>query len=210
MKYFQTLITKQIPLIAILSLFSFGNCTKGPCFAKKPGYNFLMSASVFPESDSISINDTLWFEVSNPVMMLDLNTNTIINYSNAENLSIVARLIQLTGNSTFNAGFPQFEVLPIRGSMLSNTLDPTTLRAFSFHESQNEYSILVAFVPKSQGIFRLGFENAANVYQQHQTCLKSNFSFTLNNINSHTYLNNQNFNIVTTDSSKLYCFKVVP
>jgi hypothetical protein len=66
----------------------------------------------------------------------------------------------------------------------------------------------LGLIPKKTGIYRVGFGNAANVYQRDGGCAKSGFSFTIKNTNYHSYYNNQNFGLTNTDSSRLYCFKV--
>jgi hypothetical protein len=167
-----------------------------------------MDSRLFPNLDSININDTLWLEIRSSVIIRDNQSGQMINYSNAANLSIVVRLIELLGNSSFRGAFADFQFKLLYGSNGLNTSDPSSLREYLFNEMNNEYVFLLGVIPQRIGIYRIGFENAANVYRRNEECIKSGFSFAIKNTNCHAYYNNLNFNITNTDSTRLYCFKV--
>jgi hypothetical protein len=187
----------------------YGNCSKNKgCLGTKNGYSFSMDSRLFPDSDSINIGDTLWLEIRGPVLMRDNLSGQMINYTNAANLGTVVALIELLGSSNFRGAFPDFNLFLKKGVNVPNPKDPMRLKEFSFAETNGEYIFLLGVIPQRTGIYRIGFENAANVYGENEGCIKSGFSFAIKNTNCHAYYNNQNFGITNTDSTRLYCFKV--
>lgn len=196
-----------LPLIYITMVY--GDCSKNKgCLGNNSGYSFSMDSRLFPNLDSININDTLWLEIRGPVVMLDNQSGQMINYSNAANLGTVVGLNELLGNSNFRGAFNDFNLYLKNGTNVSNNFDPLALKEYLFSEVNNEYIFLLGLIPQKIGIYRVGFGNAANVYRRNDGCSKSGFSFAIKNTNCHAYYNNQNFGITNTDSSRLYCFKV--
>ena len=201
---------KHILVLGLLYLtMVYGNCSKNTlCLGTNNGYSFGMDSRLFPNLDSISISDTLWLEIRSSVIMRDYQSGQMINYSNAANLGTVVALIELLGNSNFRGAFNDFNLQLKNGVSVPNSIDPTRLKEYLFEEVNNEYILLLGVIPQKTGIFRIGFENAANVYRRNEGCIKSGFSFAIKNTNCHAYYNNLNFNITNTDSTRLYCFKV--
>lgn len=201
---------KYLSVLLLLYLtMVYGNCSKSKgCLGTNNGYSFSMNSRVFPDLDSININDTLWLEIRGPVLMRDNISGQMIDYSNAANLGTVVGLNELLGNSNFRGAFNDFSLYLKNGTIVPNNFDPLALKEYLFSEVNNEYIFLLGLIPQKIGIYRVGFGNAANVYRRNEGCAKSGFSFSINNTNCHTYYNNQNFGITNTDSTRLYCFKV--
>lgn len=196
-------------LLLLYLTMVYGSCSKSKgCLGTNNGYSFSMNSRVFPDLDSININDTLWLEIRGPVLMRDNVSGQMINYSQAENLGTVVRLIELQGSSNFKGAFNDFNLIIAHGSVGLLTSDLGSMKEFLFDENNYEYIFQLGVVPIRTGIFRIGFENAANVYRRNEGCAKSGFSFSIKNTNCHAYYNNQNFGITNTDSTRLYCFKV--
>ena len=204
-----TYIKNSSILLLLYITMVYGSCSRNSgCLGNGNGYSFSMDSRVFPDMDSINMNDTLWLEIRGPVLLRDNLSGQMIDYSNAANLGTVVRLIELQGSSNFRGAFSDFNLKIEYGSVGLVTSDPESMKEFLFNEYNNEYIFQLGIIPKRVGIYRIGFENAANVYRRNEGCIKSGFSFSIKNTNCHTYYNNQNFNITNTDSTRLYCFKV--
>lgn len=199
----------KISLIGLLYfIFVNAKCSKKICTGNNDGYSFNMNASLYPNYDSINVNDTLWLEIAGATTLKDNNSGTMINYSNAANLGTVVSLIELLGNSNYRGAYDDFQLHLKNGTIVFNNYDPARLKEYSFNEKNNEYIFQLGFIPQKKGIYRIAFENAVNVYRSNDVCTKSAFGFSIKNTNCHSYYNNLNFSINNTDSTRLYCFKV--
>ncbi len=78
--------TLAIILLTVSLIFQKCDCTKPGLDCVQTKYNFELAVRAYPDYDSISIGDTIWFEINNPIRFKDINTSQIIDYSNAENL----------------------------------------------------------------------------------------------------------------------------
>ena len=167
-----------------------------------------MYGLLYPNYDSINVNDTLWLEIRGETTLRDNNSGSMVNYSNAANLGTVVSLIELLGNSNYRGAFGDFILNLKSGANVNNNYDPPRLKEYSFNENNNEYVFQLGLIPQKKGNYRLAFENALNVYRKNDVCTKSGFEFVIRNTNCHSYYNNVNFSITNSDSTKLYCFKV--
>jgi hypothetical protein len=78
--------TILIALIFISAINIFGECRKkSDCIGTT--YNFNLGIRGHPDSDSVNIGDTIFFEIDEPVILNDLSSGTQINFSNAKNMS---------------------------------------------------------------------------------------------------------------------------
>jgi hypothetical protein len=89
-----------------------------------------------------------------------------------------------------------------------NSANPARFKEYIFKEETNRYTFRLGLIPKKQGIFRMGFSDAANVYRKNEGCTKAYFKILFKDTNQHLYFNDNNFNITTPLPSNMYCFKV--
>jgi len=196
-------------LVAIVSISAFifqkCDCTKGGC--RDEVYSFEIFAKATPSLDSIVINDTIWFEVSESVNLKDQISNRIIDYRDAVNLGSAIGFDELLGNSQRKDAVTDFNFVLISGTEI-NSVNPARFKEYIFKEEANRYIFRLGLIPKRQGIFRMGFSDAANVYRKNEGCTKANFKIFFKETNQHLYFNDNNFNITTPLPSNMYCFKV--
>jgi hypothetical protein len=121
-------IIKQAFIITLLYITTvYGNCSKNKgCLGNNNGYSFSMDSRLYPNLDSININDTLWLEIRGSVMMLDNQSSQMINYSNAANLGTVVGVNELLGNSNYRGAFVDFQLKLLYGSNVVNNIDPSS------------------------------------------------------------------------------------
>ncbi len=167
-----------------------------------------------PDKDSIRINDTIWIELNTSTQLRDLTSNRVIDYSEAGNFGTVIGYVEIIGGDLLHpGGIPaanNFENVLINGSAV-HPLRPEQLREFLFEEKNGMYLFKVGIVPKKTGLFMIGAENAAGVYQKNDKCRKSNFSLTFKDTNQHLYLYEQKrpgYVLSESDRGHLYAFKV--
>ena len=198
--------------ISIVCFFIFATCNKNPA-CKEIQYSFDMKTQVSPQYDSVLVNDTIWFSVSSSTNMLDLNSNTVIEYSNAENLGTsfqFLELIDLNNGASDAALF--FDQKVIKGSYTGG-INTARDKQYKFFENSGKYDLFVGFVPKKKGIYALAISNASNVVKASSTtCTKANVSITIENgVNQHLYFyqnNRPGYTISEYERAHMYCFKV--
>jgi hypothetical protein len=157
-------MVNRIVILAMLYMtLIYGKCskTKG-CLSNRNGYAFSIDSKLFPNLDSININDTIWLEIKSSSTLKDNLSGQMISYNNAVNLGTVVGLIELLGNTNFRGAYSDFILNLKFGSTVSNTIDPASMKEYLFRENNNEYIFLLGFVAKKTGIYRLSFGNAAN------------------------------------------------
>lgn len=177
-------------------------------------YSFETFFKAYPDRDSIHVNDTIWFELAAPTQLQDLISNKVIDYSGAANFGTVLGYVELTGGDSLNPGaIPaanDFENIIING-YLGASLSPERTREFLFKEENGMYLFKVGIVPKRRGLFMIGIQNAANVYQKKNRCEKSNIKLTFKDTDQHLYLYEQKrpgYVLSDSDLGHLYAFKV--
>jgi hypothetical protein len=175
---------------------------------KQTIYSFEANLQVFPDIDSVRIGDTVWLNLNHPSTLYDSGLRANVDYSNAMNYGTVFRIVELLGNSNFRGAYTDFDLLLKTGKTVNNYSDPNFLREFTFEELGNFYVFNLGFAAKKRGIYRISFDNSNNVFRANDQCTKAGFKLSLKNTNSHGYFNNANFTGITTDTTRLYCFKV--
>ena len=192
-------------LIISALVFQKCDCTKGGC--RDESFSFEIFAKAIPSLDSILINDTIWFEVNESVNLKDQVSNRIIDYRDAVNLGSAIGFDELLGNSQRKDAVSDFNFVLISSTEV-NSVNPARFKEYIFKEEANQYLFKLGLVPKNQGIFRMGFSDAANVYRKNDNCTKAYFNIFFKQTNQHLYFNDQNFGITTQSPSNMYCFKV--
>ena len=127
-------------------------------------YSFEIGVKAYPDIDSISVGDTIWVEIDNSVMLSDINSNKLIDYSNADNLGTsisFAKLISPDNVITETANLFTYKI--VTGSEVLS-LDSTKFREYIFAEINNRYMFKLGIIPTTKGVFKLFISNAANVF----------------------------------------------
>src|SRR5688500_14719940 len=101
-------------LLTVSSVFQKCTCTKNGCFDESYSFNIFVKSS--PDKDSILINDTIWFEINEPVTLKDVISNREINFDNAANLGSAIAFGQLLGNSQEKDAVSDFNYVLISGA----------------------------------------------------------------------------------------------
>lgn len=193
-------------LTSVVIATSFSTCRRSAC--EEVSYNFEVGMKIFPDRDSVRLNDTVWLQVDVPSNLRDLVSSKMIDYSNAENLGTDIALVELTGNASFRGAFGNFHLYLEQGKLVQSSNDSTMIRDFLFNEANGNYIFLLGLIPLQKGIFRASWGNAVNVYRRNDKCTKADFSIVSEQTNAHSYFNTNNFPGIVTDSTHMYCFKV--
>lgn len=170
-------------------------------------YNFNIGIKAFPDKDSISIGDTLWLEVIEPVKLTNLTTGQMVNYDNAANLGTAISFIQLTGNSQSKEAANDFSYLIKSGTEVPRP-DTFRVREYTFEKISSNYIFKLGVICKKSGIYRISVSDAANVYRNNDNCTKAYFRINFKETNQHLHYNEENFSVVVSLPNNGYCFKV--
>lgn len=187
-------------VILIFAVSIYSSCKKRSS-CNQNNYNFQTNITASPGGDSIQLQDTLWFVIDDSVQLRDMNTNTLINFSNAANLSFVFGIDKVISATIILPAADSFQYIFKKGNNIP-PLRPDELREFKLAEESNRYKLEVGFIPKSKGIYRVLVENSANVYTHDNPCDKASFAIKFINANQHFYLG---YNIY---GEGVYYFKV--
>lgn len=177
-----------ICLLGIVIIISAATCKKGnPCTQTNQYFEFGIKA--IPNYDSIKVNDTIWTVIDESVNLLDKGTNTIVDFSNAVNLTtyIAFQKAKFEPSLDFIASTATFNFLLVEGVETNNT-NPNLLREYRFLETNGKYKLKLGIVPRDTGIFRILFGNAANVYRKTSGCTNAFFEMNFKETNQHRYL----------------------
>ncbi len=116
----------------------------------EPNHNFSVTESFYPETDSISIGDTLFLMCIIPKMEEDTETKMIVNFSNLGNLGddlIISDISKF--NMQRNAG-DSFSYINVEGAIHSDQYDAKQL---SFSETDSTYRLKVGLVALKAGLY---------------------------------------------------------
>lgn len=178
-------------------------------------YSFETNIKAFPDSDSLNIGDTIWFELICPTKLRDAISGNMIDYSGAENFGTNINFHEFIGGNFSDPGVKAavsaFDFKLIYGVFIPDNHLPEQNRDYEFIEAGNEYRFKLGVIPKKTGIFSISPGNAANVYTKRNKCDKASFSITFANTNQHLYFYEQNrpgYTPSQYERTHMYCFKV--
>ena len=194
-------LVKYFLLIIIFNIFVYSSCNKnGPC--NETVYSFKLNISANPGTDSIAVNDTLWFKIDESTQLTDVFTNRVVDFSNAKNLSYVFAIHKVVSSVSFTPAADSF-LYVIKKGQYAGSLNPTYLREYLLQEETGRYKLEVGFIPVKKGVFTVLVENSANVYTRDKPCIKAGFGIKFSNPDQHFYLG---YNI---SGEQVYYFKVI-
>jgi len=200
-------ITIFISLGLVYILFVKANCNKTFDCARVV-YNFEIGVRANPDSDSVHINDTIWFEINTPDKLNDLNRNQLIDYSGVENLGSAIGFEKLEGNSFTIKAAKKFKKIITTGKETGNA-DSELFSEYLFINESGYYKFRLGVIPLDTGTYAIIFSNAANVYRKSDKCTKASFTINFKETDQHYYLN-PNFQGGPVPVGGDYYFKVIP
>jgi len=191
---------RSLILISIYFFSVYSSCNKG-IFCNQNTYSFRANFTATPGIDSIVLNDTVWFIMDESVQLQDLNTNNLINFSNAGNLSFVFGINKVISATVILPAADSFSYFVRKGVNVS-AIQLDLIREFKPVEEVGRYKLEVGFIPRKKGIYRVLIENSSNVYTRDKPCDKASFAVKFTNADQHFYLG---YNI---SGEQVYYFKV--
>ena len=201
-------------LIFISMTATFSTCKKGGLGCANTVYNFKININAHPNLDSVHIGDTIWFEINASNNLIDINSNSAVDFSGAANLGTAISFVKFTGGSISDPGAVfsanDFTFFLETGQQVNNPF-VEGIREYLFLEKNNFFKFKLGIIPKQNGIYSIGISNAANVYRKSEKCTKAYFEIDFANTNQHLYFlqnNRPGYVIEGTELTHLYCFKV--
>jgi hypothetical protein len=205
--------TKKIYALSVLLVIgfttTFSTCKKGGLGCANTVYNFQIPETLFPDKDSIRVDDTLYLKVDASSMVTDLQSGNLIDYSNTSNLGNVITILKFSGNETLGA-INDFNLNILNGSKVG-AIDQASEEEVLFSEKNNNYMFLISAIPKDTGRYVITIGDAANVYRKNDQCTKANFAINFSQTDQHFYLLNKWRPDLTLDNNgkrHVYYFKV--
>jgi hypothetical protein len=122
------------------------NCTRR--------YHLQFQASITPSKDTITLSDTLWYEMRIGDDIFDNNSNSIIPTNGVEFPFYFA--IAELDSTDFYSATQNFDYLEMNGSLVFQHFSGFTRIKIIMTYINNEYVIKFAFSPKKTGIFNVG------------------------------------------------------
>ncbi len=212
------MVTKNLTLVILITIGVVSinsTCTKdGVLGCANSVYSFKTGVQAYPDKDSILVGDTIWLEVNIPTKLIDVSTNTLVDFSDAANFGSAISFDMFIGGSISNPGISfaanNFNFFLSKGNAVING-STERIREYLFIQSNNTYTFKLGIIPKRKGVFGIGFGNAANVYRKSDKCSKAGYEIDFENTIQHLYLyqnNRPGYDINNYENKHLYCFKV--
>ena len=187
-------------------------CPK-PCV--EANYTFAVNTRIYPDLDSIRVNDTVYISSTFPTRLSNQTNGSIIDYSNANDIESTISIAQLiTGDSIPKGAVVDFNYISELGMIYNSTSipSPELVQQLRYVQVGNNYQLMVGLIPKRKGVFALGIGNGlSNSRSSSSSCEKANFLFTISSTSQHIYYYQKwrpGFELTAAGISKLYCFKV--
>ncbi len=182
-------INKTIRLAIILVTITLmvqecGNKIGLDCATTK--YSFELPVKAYPDRDSISIGDTIWFEVNAPTRLKDINTNQMVDYSGTANLGSALSFSALSADNEFTINsVERFNYVLINGLELRHSYNNGLGNEYQFIENNSSYIFQLGIIAKEKGKYRIVFSNSNNTYRNSDKCTKASFNINFKNTNQH-------------------------
>lgn len=155
-------------------------------------YSFQISPKYYPDKDTISIGDTLWFEFNSPDSFADNISGKVVNYANADNLGFYMGFAELVGTNPvqYDGVVSKFSFKLISGMQVPNRLPITDTieKSFLIKDIGGRYWFKMGIVPNSIGTFRFNLGNPVGVTKNGNSCPKADFTMNITQTNQHYYM----------------------
>lgn len=198
----------KLLLFGIVLIGVLNSCHK-PC--NEPNYSFSVDDFFSPEKDSINIGDTIWLNSTISKLEKDINTQSQVNFSNAENLGTNLIISDISKFDSQRGAVDSFTYFQSHGRIYTDPkLNPQGVKQLSFEENDNSYQLEVGLIAKSAGSYILTIPDNPHVFRKGMSnCGTANFEFLNSNNNKHLDLfENRWGQLSGYDSAHSYCFKV--
>lgn len=204
---------KQLAAVILLLLATtYATCRKN---CTETNYSFEAGIKVYPDADSIAVNDTIWVETDFSSQLKDLQRGNNIDYSGAGNLGTGIQLLKFIGGSINDPGvvpaIDSFTFLLEKGILIPPSSNANQVKTYNFNEESGRYKFKLGVVPNKKGVYALAISNAANVFRKNDKCTKASFAFKFLDTDNHVYFLEQNrpgYIPSGLELTNLYCFKV--
>jgi hypothetical protein len=197
-----TRIRVLITLIAIVSFFTGVTCKKN-CLRQT--YSFNIGVKATPDMDSVLRGDTIWLTIDEPTTLKDGISGNQVLFTNANNLGTVLAFQEVLSATQFREAVIDFDFKLSLGLGTNNNTQ--LFKEYLFSELGNKYVFKLGIVPRTIGVYRLLFSNAANVYRNNSNCEYANVVVDFKNTDQHYYLH-PGYSGNPPTSSGVYYFKV--
>ncbi len=174
--------TKAILLGAALILLLSG-C---PSVCPDTVYNFAITASILPNTDSVRVGDTLLLRSSFSTQLRDLQTNKLVDYSNATAISsnlFVDEILPNAGadSSALRYAVASFTFIRKQGQVYTDpSAGPQRVKQLTYQQNGSNYELAASVIPLKKGLFLLsvtdGFSSSRNGSRD---CNRAAFQITL-------------------------------
>ncbi len=125
----------------ILTIICF-TCVFATCKKKCIGtdFTFSLGAKAIPNQDTLKLGDTLFFEVKDSVILQDLSSSKLVDYSNASNLTTVISTNKIVSENPLQKSnalsLVEFKITV--GSEIKS-IDSSRFKEYFFQEINNAY-----------------------------------------------------------------------
>ena len=170
------------------ALLSLVGCSARDECTTPSGHTFITKGiHFFPETESLSIGDTLWVSFDESTHLKTSKGDTVY-FPNAANLSTyVGCLYAGISDTDFVYATQYIDFVLEKGKLGSDHKFDYKLREYLMDESNGRYEMKVGLVFKKKGLFSFTNGDAANVYQKGDKtlCTASLFTIPVSNENNH-------------------------
>lgn len=147
-------------------------------------YSFELAIKAFPDSESIEVGDTIWFQINSSTQFKDESSGTFIDYDKAENLGSYLSFRSIEADKFRSIGVDKFDFILKKGVEVTSS-DIKLRKEYLFPDIGNRYQFLLGIVPKEKGTFSVLFSRAANVYRSDDECTKAAFAINFVDTDQH-------------------------
>ncbi len=179
------------------------------------GHTFITKGiHFFPETESLSIGDTLWVSFDESTHLKTSKGDTVY-FPNAANLSTyISCQYAGVGDTDFVYATQYIDFVLEKGKLGSDHKFDYKLRDYLMAESNGRYEMKVGLIFKKKGVFSLFNGDAANVYQKGDKTLCTASLFTIPVSNEYHYLDKiiaiapQYASNIDTWKNNMYCVRI--
>ncbi len=174
--------------MGIASIFS--TCKKGGILGCHESFSFTIDAKVYPDSDTVSVGDTIYIETNFPVTLTDSSSGEVAHLSGGLFIGTDMGFEKLVSDSpiVLDDAVADFDFVLINGKELKSSM-PQRIKLYTFEELNSEFHFKLAIIPKDTGTFTFGLAPAPGVEEKNSTCPTFTLNYLLKNTtDQHYYL----------------------
>ncbi len=140
----------------------------------------------FPETDSLSLGDTLWVSFDEPDRFVIANGDSI-DFANAANLGTYLKCSFFNEMGGLEYAIPYIDFILKKGIVFKDHSADFKLRSYLFDHIGGHYQLSVGMVLKKQGMYFISNSDASGVYKMDDPnyCTSSTFLLPISNTDKH-------------------------